>query len=87
MSDSHIPTSDLYFAAYLRVAGVPLVTDEDGQPVTKREGKRVIFLFERMDSAVFRDLKAQFYSDHARVPALSYSQAVKYMKGLVFKSR
>ena len=83
----NLQLSDLYFAAYLRVAGVPLVTGEDGHPITLREGKRVVFQFESMDPVVYRELKAQFYSDHARVPALSYSQAIKYMKGLVFKGR
>jgi hypothetical protein len=82
-----IQVSDLYFAAYLRVAGIPLVKDPEGNPVTLRDGTRVIFQFEPMDKVTYRDMKSQFYSDYAKVPALSYAQAVKYMKNLVFSGR
>lgn len=87
MPGSHIQISDLYFAAYLQVAGVPLVKDAEGNPITLREGKRVIFQFQSMDKVAYRDLKSQFYSDYAKVPALSYAQAIKYMKHLVFAGR
>jgi hypothetical protein len=70
-------TSDLYFAAYLRVAEVPLKGVE-------REGNRVFFLFEDPGGSTIRELKDQYFMDQAKVRALSYSQAVKAMKALIF---
>lgn len=66
-------TSDLYFAAYLRVAGVPFVD-------TQREGPRVHFVFEKMEG--LRDLKAQYFNRMAKVPALTYADEIKNMKAL-----
>jgi len=66
-------TSDLYFAAYLRVAGVPFVD-------TQREGSRVFFVFEKNDN--IRDLKAQYFNRTAKVPALTYADDIKTMKSL-----
>lgn len=66
-------TSDLYFAAYLRVAGVPFLE-------TKRDGQRVIFVFDRVEG--IRDLKAQYFNRTAKVPALTYADEVKNMKAL-----
>lgn len=71
-------TSDLYYAAYLYVAGVPLRG-------TDREGKRVVFLFEDQGRGIMRGLKNEFFNDQAKVPALSYAQALKKLKGLLFK--
>ena len=76
MANSHYRTSDLYYAAYLKVAGVELQG-------TDREGKRVFFLFE--DGPTLRDLKDQYFMDRAKVPALSYAQAIKALKALVFE--
>ena len=70
-------TSDLYFAAYLKVAEVPLSGVE-------REGKRVFFQFEDPGGSVIRDLKDQYFMDQAKVKALSYSQSVKAMKALIY---
>lgn len=80
MNDSNqnlFNTSDLYFAAYLKVAGIPLVG-------TDKQGSRVFFQFEDPGSSILRDLKDQFFMDQARVPALSYSQALKALKNLIF---
>lgn len=71
-------TSDLYYAAYLRVAEVPFLGVE-------REGKRVVFLFDSTDASL-SDLKRGYFSDTARVPALSYVQAIRSMKALVHKA-
>ena len=70
-------TSDLYFAAYLRVAEVPLVGIE-------REGKRAFFVFSDPGDNTIRELKDQYFMDQAKVRALSYSQAVKAMKALIY---
>ena len=66
-------TSDLYFAAYLKVAGVPF---QD----TVREDGRVYFLFEVQEG--MRDLKNQYFNRIAKVPALTYADEVKTMKNL-----
>ena len=66
-------TSDLYYAAYLRVAGVPLVE-------TEREGSRVFFVFEKVEG--IRDLKKEYFNRTAKVPALSYADEIRNMKAL-----
>ncbi len=66
-------TSDLYYAAYLRVAGVPLVE-------TIREGSRVFFVFEH--SSTIRDLKNEYFNRKAKVPALTYADEIRTMKAL-----
>jgi hypothetical protein len=70
-------TSDLYYAAYLKVAGVPFLD-------TEREGQRVFFLFEDGDAAVMRDLRQQYFSGHAKVEALALVQEIKNMKSLTY---
>jgi hypothetical protein len=66
-------TSDLYYAAYLRVAGVPLIE-------TTREGGRVYFVFESVEG--LRDLKNEYFNRKAKVPALSYADEIRSMKAL-----
>lgn len=66
-------TSDLYYAAYLRVAGVTFLG-------TRREGGRVFFLFEVSDA--LKDLKDSYFNRTAKVSALSYADEVKAMKAL-----
>lgn len=73
-------TSDIYFAAYLKVAGAKLVH-------TEREGRRVFFVFEDQGTIAMRQLKAQYFADSAKVNVLSYVQAVKEMKGLTAPKR
>lgn len=70
-------TSDLYYAAYLRVAGVPLKE-------TVREGNRVFFVFESTDG--IKDLKQQYYNRTSKVPALSYADEIRSMKNLTHGS-
>jgi hypothetical protein len=81
VADSTYRTSDLYYAAYLKVAGVPLTGTE--QDSSKPESKRVYFVFEGQDPGVLRDLKDQYFMDRAKVHALSYAQAVKVLKSLL----
>jgi len=76
----HYRTSDLYFAAYLRVAQVPLVD-------TEREGERVIFLFENQGASVMRELKRQYFADVAKVNVMSFVQAIRTMKALTYADR
>lgn len=73
-------TSDLYFAAYLKVAGVTLVD-------TEWEGRRLLFVFEDKGPEVMRNLKKEYYSDYAKVNAMSFVQAIKLMKNLTHQER
>lgn len=66
-------TSDIYYAAFLKVAGVPFLE-------TEREDRRVFFVFE--DTGALRDLKALYFNRSAKVPALTYADEVKAMKAL-----
>ncbi len=75
--DGRYCTSDLYYAAYLKVAGVPFIG-------TESEGRRVIFIFEA--SPELREFKANFFNRTAKVPALSYADEIKAMKSLTFMS-
>lgn len=66
-------TTDLYYAAYLRLAGVPLAGVE-------REGKRVQFVFERTDG--IKKLKLEYFNRSSKVVALGYAEEIKNMKTL-----
>jgi len=68
-------TSDMYFAAYLRVAGVPLVR-------TERVERRVFFVFEEVVG--MDDLKVQYFNRTAKVSALTYVDEIRNMKALLF---
>lgn len=79
-SESRYRTSDLYYAAYLKVACVPylgVVWDDTG-------GKRkAYFLFDERQIPM-ADLKSQYFQDRAKVRALSYAQAVRGLKRDLF---
>lgn len=68
-------TTDMYYAAYLKVANV----DFRG---TMREGKRVFFLFDNSDKDMMKQLRNEFFNRKSRVPALSYAEEIKVMKQL-----
>ena len=70
---SEYRTSDLYYAAYLKVAGIPFLEPE-------REGRRVTFVFEHSD--MIKDLKRQYFNRQAKVAAMTYADEVKAMKAL-----
>ncbi|NBR01269.1 MAG: hypothetical protein EBT79_07515 [Actinobacteria bacterium] len=71
-------TSDLYYAAYLKVAAVPFIE------AVREQGGRVVFVFE--DSDGIRDLKNQYYGRNAKVVAMTYADEVKAMKALTFNA-
>ena len=66
-------TSDIYYAAYLKVAGVPFVE-------AVRIDGRVYFIFETVDG--IRSLKNEYFQRIAKVPALTYADEVRTMKQL-----
>jgi hypothetical protein len=72
-TEGKFATSDIYFAAYLKVAGVPHVD-------TTREGTRVYFIFDQMDG--LKDLKNQFFNRTAKVSALAYADEIRNLKAL-----
>jgi len=79
MSTLHKPksqfrTSDLYLAAYLKVAGVEF------QGIT-REEKRAFFMFA--DQEGLDDLKLQFFNNISKVAARPYAEEIKAFKALV----
>ena len=73
-------TSDLYYGAYLKVAGVKLTG-------TQRDGGRVYFLFGEADSASMRELRDQYYNRTSKVAALTYADEIKVMKALTHEDR
>ena len=66
-------TSDLYYAAYLKAAGVLLVD-------TKRVGGRVQFVFEH--SEMIKKLEIEFYNRTAKIIAFNYADEIRAMKSL-----
>lgn len=73
-NDGKYGTSDFYYAAFLRVAGVKFL-----EPV--REGKRVVFVFENSES--IRDLKREYFTRSAKVSALDYADEIRSMKAII----
>ena len=71
--DGRYRTSDLYYAAFLKVAGVPFLE-------TTQDAGRVFFIFDATGGV--RDLKAQYFNRTAKVSALSYADEIKAMKVL-----
>lgn len=68
-------TSDLYFAAYLQVAGVQMLkTDRNGS------GK-VTFIFDT-SIANIEELKAAWFNQSGKVSALPYANAIKSLKSI-----
>jgi hypothetical protein len=71
-------TSDLYFSANLKTAGVRFIGAE-------REGQKVFFLFEKTD--MIRDLKREYFNRTAKIPALSFVDEIRNMKSLTYMTR
>ena len=74
-TETHYRTSDLYYAAYLKVAGVSFAG-------THRDGGRVYFLFEEGGPVSIKELKQQYYNRTSKVAALTYADEIKVMKAL-----
>jgi hypothetical protein len=66
-------TSDLYYAAYLKVAGIQFKG-------TQREGNRIFFLFEASDN--LKDLRVQYFNSSSKVAAMPFADSIKAMKSL-----
>ncbi len=73
--ENEFRTSDLYFAAYLQVAGVPMVrTDKNGN------GK-VSFIFDT-SIANLDELRNGWFGQTGKVAALPYANSIKTLKSL-----
>jgi hypothetical protein len=74
-NENDFRTSDLYFAAYLQVAGVQMLrTDRNGN------GK-VTFIFDTSIANV-EELKAAWFNQSGKVSALPYANAIKSLKSI-----
>lgn len=67
-------TPDLYFAAYLQVAGVEMKR-------TDRESGRVYFVFDTSITNI-DELKTGWINNTAKVPAQPYAHAIKSLKSV-----
>lgn len=74
MEDATYRTSDLYYAAFLRVAGVRFIE-------AIREQGRVFFSFENSES--IRDLKREYFNRSAKISALDYADEIRSMKAMI----
>lgn len=68
-------THDLYFAAYLQVAGVPMLSPE------RTSSGRINFVFDQTLVNI-EDLKNGWYAKTAKVVANDYSHAIKNLKSI-----
>ncbi len=71
-------TSDLYFAAFLKSAGLDLLTSEVLD-------KKVVFVFEKID--LIKDLKREYFNRTARVSALTFVDEIRNLKSLTHMTR
>lgn len=76
--ESLYKTSDLYFAAFLKTAGLDIIT-------TEIMDKKVVFVFEKVD--LIRELKREYFNRTARVAALSYVDEIRNLKSLTHMTR
>lgn len=74
-------TPELYFAAYLCIIGVQMVTTEDEAISGNRKKLYFVFKVPRRD---LTRLKAQYFSGTAKVPAKPYADKVRSLKQLCF---
>lgn len=71
METREYKTADLYYAAYLRVAGCNLLD-------TRKESGRVYFVFEWNEN--MQDLKRDYFNRKGKVAALQFADEVRSMK-------
>jgi hypothetical protein len=74
-NENEFRTSDLYFAAYLQVAGVAMVRTE------KNGSGKVSFIFDSSVSNT-EELKNAWFGQTGKVPALPYANAIKTLKSV-----
>lgn len=75
IKENEFRTSDLYFAAYLQVAGVAMTRTE------KNGSGKVSFVFDPAISNI-EELKNAWFAQTGKVAALPYANAVKTLKSI-----
>ena len=70
-------TSDLYYAAFLKTAGVKLLGTEKAE-----RGSRVTYLFEWLPT--IDELKMGYFNRSSKVSALTFVDEIKAMKALTY---
>lgn len=75
MKSGELRTPDLYYAAYLQVAGLEMTR-------TEREGSRVFFIFDSSVADV-ESLKTAWINNTGKVAAQPYAFCVRALKSLV----
>lgn len=74
--NGEIRTSDLYFAAYLQTAGVPMKTT-----VRTTDNGKVYFVFDTTIVNI-EELKTAWFNNSGKVAANPYAYAIKSLKAL-----
>ena len=75
-------TSDLYFAAFLKVSAVPFI-DCRKERESGGDGKRVFFYFEKGEGSPIRDLKAVYFGRKpVKVAPLTFVNEIQALKAL-----
>ena len=75
--NGELRTSDLYMAAYLQTAGVPLKTT-----VRTTENGKVFFVFDTSIVNI-EELKTAWFNNSGKVAANPYAYAIKSLKAMV----
>jgi len=75
--NGEIRTSDLYFAAYLQTAGVPMKRTERPD----NNGGKVYFVFDTSITNI-EELKTAWFNNSGKVAANPYAYNVKSLKAL-----
>lgn len=81
LEDGRYRTSDIYFAAFLKTAGVPFLETE----VDPEDPRRTVFAFENGDT--LRDLRTKYFNRTAKVSALTYADDIRALKSMTFGRR
>lgn len=77
MKDRFHKTTDLYYAAYLKAAGVPFYD-------TDRYEGRVTFLFEDVDG--LDEIRRSYYNRTGKIAALTFVDEFKALRSLIYEN-
>ena len=72
----NVETPDLYLSAYVIATGVSLAT-------TRREGRRVYFGFNVLDTEQWEQLQRDFHNSNGMVSGKKMAEATKAVKSLL----
>jgi hypothetical protein len=75
-------TTDLYLAAYFKVAEVPFI----GAEIAEGEHRKSVFFIFTYTSNI-GNLKKEYFKGESKVVAIDYTNAIKELKGLIINLR